>query len=269
MISFPACKINLGLYITRKRDDGYHELETVFYPVPYHDVLEVIEAHDNAFAFTLSGLPVHGDPSDNLCVKAYQMLSADHPLPAVKMHLHKVIPMGAGLGGGSSDGAAALTLLSDLFGLPVSPEAMHGYAKRLGSDCAFFLQNKPVYATGRGELLEPVDLDLSGLILVVIIPRIHVSTREAYSLITPLQPEVSLPDIISKPVTGWRELMRNDFEPVIAAKFPVVAKVKALLYQAGALYASMTGSGSAVYGLFEETPVIDPPGDCDIFTCCL
>jgi 4-diphosphocytidyl-2-C-methyl-D-erythritol kinase len=255
MIVFPNCKINLGLHITRKRADGYHDIDTVFYPVPLEDALECIHAPSSAepIAFTASGLPVAGNASDNLCVKAWYLLKKDFPdLPPVQMHLHKAIPMGAGLGGGSADGAFALQLLSQLFHLNLSTEQLEGYALQLGSDCPFFIRNRPCHATGRGEQMQPVQTDLSGYTIVVVHPGIHISTAKAFAGITPHMPERSLAEIIALPVTEWKEHLVNDFEKSIASDWPAIAGIKQQLYAAGAAYASMSGSGSAVYGLFPK-----------------
>jgi 4-diphosphocytidyl-2-C-methyl-D-erythritol kinase len=267
MIYFPKCKINLGLNIVRKRPDGYHDLETVFYPVALTDALEIVAAADGEFGLTTSGLPVPGDFEANLCVKAYRMLAADHPVPPVKMHLHKAVPMGAGLGGGSSDGAAALCLLNDLFGLSLTTAMLEAYAARLGSDCAFFVKGVPVLATGRGEIFEPVDVDLSGYHLAIVKPPVHMSTAEAYSLVQPSNQDTRVKEIIKSPIQDWQTSLVNDFEPAISSRFPVVGSLKALLIRSGAIYASMTGSGSAVYGIFKDQPVIAADATDFVFIC--
>lgn len=249
MIHFPNAKINLGLNIVSKREDGYHNIESCFYPIPWRDSLEVIEAA--SFAFHSYGLDIPGDASSNLCVKAYELLKADHDLPPVEIHLLKNIPMGAGLGGGSADGAFTLKLLNDLFQLNLSSLQLEAYALQLGSDCPFFIQNQPAIATGRGEGLELIDLDLSGCTLAIHNPGIHISTKEAYAGITPKQPEISVADIISRPIQEWKDLLRNDFEDSIFPSHPTIAQLKQDMYAAGAIYASMTGSGSTVFGLFE------------------
>jgi 4-diphosphocytidyl-2-C-methyl-D-erythritol kinase len=254
MIVFPHCKINLGLHITRKRDDGYHELETIFYPLALRDALEAIRNESGTgIHFTSSGLGIQGGSSNNLCVKAFHLLQKDFPtLPGINMHLHKSIPMGAGLGGGSSDGAFALDLLNRLCQLGLSKEQLADYALQLGSDCPFFIYGKPCYATGRGEILEPVSLDLSNYVFVVVAPDIHVSTADAFAGIVPKQPTVSLREMISLSPTQWKENLVNDFEAPIILKHPVIAEIKKELYNAGAVYASMSGSGSCLYGLFER-----------------
>ncbi len=256
MIVFPNCKINLGLHILRKRADGYHDLETVFYPVRFTDILELIpdrSTNDQPVTYSQSGLEIQGNPLDNLCVKAYQLLKKDYPaLPPVKMHLHKVIPTGAGLGGGSADAAFSLQLLNDYFKLELSTDQLLHYALSLGSDCPFFILNKPAYATGRGELLKPVSVDLTGYTLVIINPGIHVPTAKAFAGIRPALPEKSLKEIIAQPVSSWAEELVNDFEKPIFYQYPEIAAIKDELYRAGAVYASMSGSGSTVYGLFTD-----------------
>jgi len=209
MIVFPNCKINLGLHILRKRADEYHDLETVFYPVRFTDILELIpdrSTTDQPVTYSQSGLEIQGNPLDNLCVRAYQLLKKDYPaLPPVKMHLHKVIPTGAGLGGGSADAAFTLQLLNDYFKLELSTDQLLHYALSLGSDCPFFILNKPAYATGRGELLEPVSVDLTGYTLVIVNPGIHVPTAKAFAGIRPALPEKSLKEIIAQPVSSWAD----------------------------------------------------------------
>lgn len=256
MISFPNCKINLGLNIISKREDGFHDLETIFYPIAINDVLEIVQqpAPTTDVAFTSTGLPISGNVTDNLCVKAYHLLKNDFPdLPAIDMHLHKAIPMGAGLGGGSADGAFTLKLLNDKFQLGLTNEQLAGYALQLGSDCPFFIYNQPCFAEGRGEKLEPITLDLSGYSFVIINPGIHVNTGWAFSQITPRKLSVPVKDIIHQPLTQWRELLTNDFEQPVFTRHPEIMAIKENLYAQGAVYASMTGSGSTVYGIFEKT----------------
>jgi len=254
MVFFPNCKINLGLNIIRKREDGYHDLETVFYPIALKDALEAIRTGEQGIRFSSSGLMVAGNPDDNLCVKAYRLLQQDFPaLGGIEMHLHKQIPIGAGLGGGSADGAFALLLLNRLFTLELSEEQLIRYALQLGSDCPFFILNKACLATGRGEKMQPVALDLSGYRFVLINPGIHVSTAQAFAGIQPQTPTKSIAEIIQLPISQWKELLVNDFEKNVATLYPEIAAIKEELYAQGALYASMTGSGSTVYGLFEKT----------------
>ncbi len=252
MIVYPNCKINLGLHILQKRADGFHDLQTVFYPVALQDGLEVIQnAAGTDVEVTTSGLAIDVQPHDNICYKAYQLLKKDFPrLPAVKIHLHKVIPSGAGLGGGSADAAFTLILLNKKFGLGLSEEQLIAYALQLGSDCPFFIINEPCFATGRGEELEKIHLDLSAYQMVLVNPKIHINTGWAFSRITPNPQRESLKNIISLPVQQWKEQLTNDFEEAVFSQYPEIKKIKEQLYQQGAVYASMSGSGSTVYGLF-------------------
>ncbi len=258
MVTFPNCKINLGLHITRKRQDGYHDLETVFYPVQLRDALEVIREPamvdgQSSIDFSSTGLAISGDVSTNLCVKAYHLLQKDFPqLPAVKMHLHKTIPMGAGLGGGSADGAFALKLLNDKFHLGLAEQQLINYALQLGSDCPFFIINKPCFATGRGEIMQPIPLDLSAYKFVLVNPQIHINTGWAFSNITPQQPSTSIQTIIQQPIESWKDSLVNDFEKPAINQYPEIGLIKKQLYSKGAVYASMTGSGSTVVGLFNN-----------------
>ncbi|MET6997362.1 4-(cytidine 5'-diphospho)-2-C-methyl-D-erythritol kinase [Chitinophaga defluvii] len=254
MIVFPNCKINLGLHITRKRADGFHDLETIFYPLPVTDALEVISP--GTLQFSRSGIAVPGNDNDNLCLKAYRLLQQDYPtLPPVNIHLHKNIPIGAGLGGGSADAAFMLQLLNNKFQLSIPDEQLITYAAILGSDCPFFIRNTPCYATGRGELLTPITLDLGKYSFLLIHPGIHVNTGWAFSQITPRQPEQALLSSIQQPVTAWKNLIYNDFEEVVAAAHPVLADIKSSMYANGALYAAMSGSGSAMVGIFPKNKI--------------
>lgn len=251
MVSFPGCKINLGLHVIRKRPDGYHDLETCFYPVPWQDILEIIP--EETLSFTSSGAPIPGATEDNLCLRAYHLLKADFDLPPVSIHLHKVLPMGAGLGGGSSDGAHTLRTLNALFSLNLSPDTLAAYAARLGSDCAFFIHEAPRMGTGRGEILAPVSVSLKDKYLLIVRPDIHVSTAEAYAGVTPKVPAQDLRTILeNEPPEAWRDRVYNDFEASVFSRYPAIAEVKEALYAAGALYASMSGSGAAVFGIFRE-----------------
>jgi 4-diphosphocytidyl-2-C-methyl-D-erythritol kinase len=255
LILFPNCKINLGLHILKKREDGFHDLETIFYPIPLLDGLEIIQhpAPVTSIEFSSSGLIVEGDPSDNICVKAYLLLKKDFPqLPAVKMHLHKTIPMGAGLGGGSADGAFALVLLNRKFNLGLDEQSLLGYALQLGSDCPFFIRNTPCFATGRGENMESISLDLSSYTFVVVNPNIHVNTGWAFSQLIPSAERPSLVEIIRQPVETWKGILKNDFEEPITRHHPEISACKDQLYRRGAIYASMTGSGATVYGIFPK-----------------
>ncbi|HLY69282.1 MAG TPA: 4-(cytidine 5'-diphospho)-2-C-methyl-D-erythritol kinase [Puia sp.] len=254
MVSFPNCKINLGLHVGRKRMDGYHDIETVFYPLQIKDVLEIIAA--DAFELSMSGSKVEGNANDNLCVRAYSLLKNDFPhLPPTHIFLYKAIPTGAGLGGGSADGAFALKLLNEKFKLSLSTEQLMVYASQLGSDCPFFIINKPCFATGRGEVLEPVEIDLSVYSVLLIHPNIHINTAWAFSQITTLGLNSSVKEMISQPVSLWKEKLKNDFEEPVFNKYPGLKIIKEKCYAAGALYAAMTGSGSSIYGIFEKNNI--------------
>ncbi len=249
MVTFPNCKINLGLHITGKRPDGFHELETVFYPVPLKDILEVVSS--TTLQFQSTGIDIPGNPASNLCLKAYHLLKEDFPqLPPVQMHLHKIIPMGAGLGGGSADGAFALQLLNDKYFLGLSPTQLMKYALQLGSDCPFFILNQPCYATGRGEDLTPIKLDLSGYRFVIVHPGIHINTKWAFEQIQPGLPSRSIKEIIQLPIQDWKYYLSNDFESPIKQNYPAIEAIKLALYKDGAIYASMSGSGSTVFGIY-------------------
>lgn len=254
MITFPNAKINLGLNIIEKRPDGYHNLETIFYPINLQDALEVTRRENNDKEYTLhiSGAPLEGEPEDNLVVKAYKLLKKDYPgLLPVDIHMYKHIPAGAGLGGGSSDAACIIKLLNDKFSLGLSTERMEEYAAKLGADCAFFIRNKPVFATGIGNLFEPVELSLKGYHIILIKPDIFVSTRDAFAEIKPVRPAVSLKEVVKQPIETWKSSMKNDFEDSVFKKFPEIAAIKDELYDLGAVYAAMSGSGSSVYGIFK------------------
>jgi len=250
MLCFPNCKINVGLFITEKRPDGYHNIETIFYPVPLCDILEVIESKKNEF--TTSGLEIPGNRESNLCLKAYNILRKNFNLPPVKIHLHKVIPMGAGLGGGSSNAAYMIRLLNDLFSLNMEIQQMQEIAGSLGSDCSFFIENKPVFATNKGDVFKSINLDLSNYYILLVKPDMHISTPEAYSLITPRKASFPLATIDISKIHEWKQTIKNDFEDFVFTKFPEIKLIKESLYNAGAIYASMSGSGSAVYGIYEK-----------------
>jgi len=257
MLLFPNCKINLGLNITGKRNDGFHNLETIFLPVALQDALEIIPAPNagQAVAFSQTGLAIAGKEGDNLCIKAYHLLKQDFTqLPAVAMHLHKNIPMGAGLGGGSADGAFTLLLLNKRFNLGLSDERLIQYALQLGSDCPFFILNKPCFAQGRGEQMEPVDVQLKGYTLVLVNPGIHVPTGWAFGQITPAPPAKNIRDITGQPIDTWKDKLVNDFEAPVIKAHPQLGDIKRTLYQYGALYAAMSGSGSTFYGIFSTPP---------------
>ena len=255
MIVFPNAKINLGLRITEKRPDGFHNLQSCFYPVGWSDVLEVIPS--DTFGFSSTGLPIPGSTETNLCVRAYTLLKADFDLPPVQLHLHKIVPIGAGLGGGSSDAAVALKLLSDRFGLGLDVTVLEDYARRLGSDCAFFVSNRPMYCIEKGDVFEEIAVDLGGYYLLLVYPNLAISTAEAYAAIRPRQPETSLRNDLQLPIDAWRTTIRNDFEDSLFPAYPILPAIKQQLYEAGAVYASMSGSGSTVYGIF-NVPVTRP-----------
>ena len=254
MITYPNAKINLGLNIVEKRPDGYHNLETIFYPINLQDALEVTQLDgEGEYTLTLSGTPIEGDPDQNLVVKTYRLLKKDFPdMPAIDIHMYKHIPTGAGLGGGSADAAFMIKLLNEKFKLGLSIEKMEEYAATLGADCAFFIRNKPVFASGIGNIFEPIQLSLKGYYLVLVKPDIFVSTKDAFSLIQPMKPSQSLREIVRMPVETWRATMKNDFENSVFQKYPEIAAIKDKLYDMGAIYASMSGSGSSVYGIFRE-----------------
>lgn len=253
MITFPNAKINLGLNIVEKRPDGYHNLETVFYPVPIEDALEVNVLNEGNAKFRLNqaGLQIEGEAGNNLVVKAYKLLDEKFNLPPVDIHLFKHIPSGAGLGGGSSDAAYMLKLLNEKFSLQLTQEALEEYAASLGADCAFFIRNTPTYAEGIGNIFSPISLSLEGYKIIVVKPDIFVSTREAFAQIKPHRPEVPLKEIVKRPIEEWKELMLNDFEESVFPQFPAIREIKEELYGEGAVYAAMSGSGSSVFGLFE------------------
>ena len=255
MITFPNAKINLGLYVLSRRSDNYHNLSTLFYPVAWSDALEVVPATDGeGCRLHTSGIAIGGDPQNNLVAKAYRLLAADYQLPPVEAYLHKNVPFGAGLGGGSADAAFMLRLLRDLCGLPLDDDALARYAAQLGADCPFFVYNRPMLAEGIGDNLSPVDLSLKGLHIVLVKPSVSVSTAEAYASVVPATPPVALPDIVKRPVAEWKELLMNDFEKSIFPRYPQLAELKQRLYDLGAVYAAMSGSGSTIYGLFESVP---------------
>lgn len=250
MIIFTKAKINIGLRVIEKRADGYHNLETVFYPVEWHDSVEVVKSDSLSFANT--GIEVGGDWQSNLCVKAYQLLRNDFDLPPVSIHLHKNVPFGAGLGAGSANAAGVLSLLNTYFSLSLTSEQLVEYAAKLGSDCAFFIHNEPMFATGRGEILSPIKLELEGYNLLLVKPELGVSTAQAYAGIKPQKPLVSLHNVLSQPIDTWKSSVVNDFETVVFGIHPQIGKIKEQLYELGASYAAMSGSGSSVYGIFKH-----------------
>ncbi len=264
MIYFPNAKINIGLQVTGKRKDGYHDIETVFYPVYLTDILEVIPLSNNdrgEDCFVNTGDQVDTDPSDNLCVRAWHELSKIMSIPKVKIHLHKIIPSGAGLGGGSSNAAFVLMALNDLFNLNIPVSRLAEVAGRIGSDCPFFLYNKPVLAVGRGNVFKEVKVDLAGIHIIIVSPRININTALAYKEVNIHEHAESLEDVIKKDPVNWQDEIVNDFEHVIFEKYPEICHIKKKMLSAGAFYSSMTGSGSAVYGLYKEKVDLKPLKD--------
>jgi 4-diphosphocytidyl-2-C-methyl-D-erythritol kinase len=250
MIAFPNAKINIGLNILSRRSDGYHNLETVFYPVKIKDGLEIIEASE--MNFETSGIEIPGYANENLCLQAYDLLRKDFDLPNLNIHLHKKIPIGAGLGGGSADAAFFIKLVNEKFELSLSSEQMQHYCRKLGADCAFFIENKALFAYEKGDFFEPLALDLSTYFIALVMPPVHVSTGEAYRGVQPNQPAQSLKELIQLPVEEWQGKIKNDFEPHILHAHPEIRGVKAQLLAAGALFTLMSGSGASVYGIFKE-----------------
>ena len=255
MIFFPNAKINIGLNVVEKRPDGYHNIETVFYPIGLSDVLSVERSETcSDYSFSTSGMVINGEPDDNLIIKAYRLLQSEYEIPPVDISLVKQIPFGAGLGGGSADAAFMLKALNELFELKISVKKLEKFAAELGADCPVFIRNKAVFASGIGNEFTPIKLSLKNYFLLLVKPDIHVSTPEAYSLIIPEKPQYSLLELIKNPINEWKNAIKNDFEKSVFARYPEVGKIKENIYDLGAIYASMSGSGSAVYGIFETPP---------------
>jgi len=255
MVSFPNCKINIGLHIVNKRPDGFHDLETVFVPVGSKDAIEIVEdpTSPKEISYTQTGLKISGPDKDNLCIKAFWLLKKDFPqIPNIKMHLHKAIPMGAGLGGGSADASFVLKLVNQKFNLGLTDERLVAYALLLGSDCPFFIINKPSYATGRGEILEEIPVNLSAYKILLVNPGIHINTGWAFSNINIEKKEHNLKELISMPIETWQQHIFNDFEKPVFEAHPEIAEIKSELLNEGAVYAAMSGSGSTVFGIFEK-----------------
>ena len=272
MLTFPNAKLNLGLHIIARRPDGFHDLETAFVPLPWTDALELLPAAPGQpeTSLALTGRPIPGAVADNLCLRAYALLRADYPaLPPARLHLHKLVPIGAGLGGGSADAAFVLTAANAEFSLHLPPEILLAYARRLGADCAFFLENRPCLATGRGDVFAPLpEVNLTGVACAVVFPALAISTAEAFAGIVPQPPAQPLRAVLAQPIAAWRGTLTNDFEAALAPRYPVLAEIKAALYAAGATYASLSGSGSAVFGLFtgmEEAPVLAWPASYTVW----
>lgn len=252
MILFPPAKINLGLNVLSKRSDGYHEIETCFVEVPLHDILEI--QHSDRFIFKCTGLKIYGNQEDNLCVKAFRLLEIEHNLSPVYIHLRKIIPMGAGLGGGSADATYVLLGLNQLFNLNLTNKQLEEYSAHLGSDCSFFVQSKIQLGRGRGELLEPFNIDLTGMYLKFVHPGIHIGTAESYANVV-LDNANSIADILKQPIEVWRDYLKNSFETHLFEAHPFLEEIKAALYDEGAVYASMSGSGSTMFGIYKSKPV--------------
>ena len=250
MITFPNAKINIGLNITEKRPDGYHNLETIFYPVELCDTLEFVRGEETKF--TCSGLNIEGESDNNLIMKAYRLLKEEFDLPAINIHLHKAIPMGAGLGGGSADAAFMLKMLNEEFKLGLSAQELEERAAKLGADCAFFIENKQILGKGIGNIFEPTTVNLAGYHIVLIKPEVHVSTAEAYGGCKPQRWNVPLEEAVKRPIAEWRDCVFNDFEKTVFVAHPELAEIKDMLYAKGAIYAAMSGSGSTIYGIFDK-----------------
>ena len=257
MLCFPNAKINLGLNVVEKRSDGFHNIETIFYPIPLCDGLEITNSKGSKiYEFNSSGIPINIDNSDNIVVKAFELIKSQYKIPSTAIHLHKNIPFGAGLGGGSADAAFMIKMLNDFYKLELSSEKMEDLAGKLGSDCPFFIQNTPVFAEGKGEIFSPININLSGYYILLIKPDIHISTPEAYAGITPKPSKKPLQQLIELPIEEWKENIFNDFEDSIFPNHPKLAQLKSELYENGAVYAAMSGSGSTIFGIFNKEPEI-------------
>lgn len=252
MISFPGCKINLGLDVLHKRTDGYHEIKSVLFPIPWKDALEIVAAKE--FKFTSTGLLIPGNTSNNLCVKAYQLLKEAYTFPPIHIHLHKIIPMGGGLGGGSADGAETLKLINKLFDLKISNSKLKEFAAKLGSDCSFFIENKPQFATGTGVDLELLEINFEGYFLKLINNGTHVSTAEAYGGITFSETQGGIKSVLQQPIESWQGILQNSFESSVFKAHPELEELKNDLIKEGALFVSMTGSGSTLFGIYRKEP---------------
>ncbi len=255
MIVFPNAKINLGLNILGKRKDGYHDISTCFYPIPWKDILEIVPNRDKGVKIFVTGMKIPGGEDENLCVKAFRIMKKDFDIPGVSIHLHKQIPAGSGLGGGSSDAAFTITSLDRMFNLYLDEAILKWYALKIGSDCPFFIDNKAGLASGRGEVREDIKIDLSGKFILIVCPGFGISTSEAYRNMKPAVPDISIREIIEgKPMEEWKDYLINDFEKFVFTQHPELETLKKQLYDSGALYASMSGSGSAFFGIFHSQP---------------
>ena len=263
MILYPNAKINIGLNILSKREDGFHELETLMYPIGLTDILTINRSENKyqSINFTTTGITIDGKPEDNLIVKAYNLIAQNYKLPVLDIHLHKSIPFGAGLGGGSADCAFAIKSINEYCKLNISTAKMENIASKLGSDCPFFINNKPAIAKGRGEILSSFKININQFHFVIIIPPIPISTKQAYSLVTPCNTNKNLESLLQKDTTGWKNYIKNDFEESVFPQYPEIEKIKNTLYSMGAVYSSLSGSGSAVFGIFKNRPVLK-----DVFT---
>lgn len=273
MVTFPNAKINLGLNVVERRPDGYHNIETVFYPIPLTDILEIVPATGSVTTLTTHGNPVDCPPENNLVMKAYRLLCERYELPPVEIHLYKKIPDGAGLGGGSSDAAHTLSMLRQMFGLDIADEALARLAARLGADCAFFVYNRPMSATGIGDVLKPIDVNLAGKSLLLVKPPVAVSTAQAYAHVMPATPPQWAREVVTWAIQQWDGALNNDFEPSVFALHPRLWNIKIALLQAGAHYAAMSGSGSTIYGIFDDAKVAEQVSakfaDCATFVLTL
>lgn len=254
MICFPNAKINLGLNVLSKRTDGFHDIESLIYPIPIRDALEFLPA--DSFQLSVSGFHIDGSAKDNLVYKAWKLLHKNHNLPPLHVHLHKTIPLASGLGGGSSDAAFFIRETNTVFELGLNENEMKNLAGQLGSDCTFFIENKPSLVSGKGEILQRTNISLSGKYLAIVKPSIHVSTPEMYNLIKPKKPQTNLSEIIFKPIRQWKDLLINDFEDPAFRLYPEINDLKKSMYKSGATYVSMSGSGSAIFGIFENKPIL-------------
>lgn len=262
MLLFPNCKINIGLNVTEKYPNGYHALETVFYPINWTDILEITEKtnQNTGIKINQSGIKIDGKPENNILFKAYHLLAKIKPLPKLSVNLHKVLPMGAGLGGGSSNAAFLISYLNNGFGLKIEDKELRQIASQLGADCAFFLTNKPVYATGIGNLFNEINLNLNKYHICLVYPNVHSNTKQAYASVNPKKPDYNLKQSIENlPVSEWKNIIRNDFEDSVFKIYPQIAELKQYFYQQNALYAAMSGSGSTVFGIFKNMPGLSLP----------
>lgn len=250
MICFPNAKINIGLRITEKRPDGFHNIESCFYPIPWNDMLEIVPS--KKLSFDAEGITIPGSGEDNLCVKAFKLIQQDYQLPPVSIFLQKLIPIGAGMGGGSSDAAFTLKLVNDVFELEISTDQLENYARKLGSDCAFFIRNKPVIAIEKGDVFKPSTVNLSGKTLLAVYPNLHIATAQAYGGVIPKASSTNLNELLQQSITSWHGVVVNDFEKSLFPHYPILEEIKSVLQRNGAEYASMTGSGSTVFGLFNH-----------------